>query len=331
LDVVFQAGDEVPSQVRAGGTCGNVMAVLAYLGWSVKPIARLKDDAPSELIREDLARWLVNLDLVSISPDGSTPVYVQTIRYSAAQDPVHTFSSRCPTCGARLPGYKPLTASAAEKIANGIAAADVFFFDRASRGAIMLAQRCAELGALVMFEPSGVGDESLFRGAAQVSHVLKYSHERLSGEGILRECRPALQIETLGRDGLRYRSRGKSDMADDWRHLSAFPAASVRDTSGSGDWCSAGLLHCLGKQGGAGLLSATADDIEDALLFGQALGAWNCGFEGPRGGMYEVTRQAFRDQVEAILERRRAESESARSPHAGVTAATSFCPLCSPN
>lgn len=44
-------------------------------------------------------------------------------------------------------------------------AAEVFFFDRVSRGALQLAKASSERGAVVVFEPSGVGDPNLFREA----------------------------------------------------------------------------------------------------------------------------------------------------------------------
>ena len=39
LDVVV-SGDDV--KYFAGGTCGNVLTCLSYLGWDAKPVARLK-------------------------------------------------------------------------------------------------------------------------------------------------------------------------------------------------------------------------------------------------------------------------------------------------
>lgn len=42
---------------EVGGTCGNVMSILAWLGWDAKPLACL-DDSPEGLkITEDLKRF----------------------------------------------------------------------------------------------------------------------------------------------------------------------------------------------------------------------------------------------------------------------------------
>ena len=72
----------------------------------------------------------------------------------------------------------------------------------------------------------------------------------------------------------------------------------MEDTAGAGDWCTAGIIHRLGQQGLRGLQQVTAAQLQDALCFGQALAAWNCGFEGARGGMYSVDKEAFRCDIE---------------------------------
>ena len=45
----------------------------------------------------------------------------------------------------------------------------VFFTDRVSPAAIEMARRYANRGAIVYFEPSGIGDEKLFRRMLEVS------------------------------------------------------------------------------------------------------------------------------------------------------------------
>ncbi len=39
-----------------------------------------------------------------------------------------------------------------------------------------------------------------------------------------------------------------------------------------------------------------------ALRYGQALAAWNCGFEGARDGMYSVTTAEFREQINLLYQ-----------------------------
>jgi len=100
----------------------------------------------------------------------------------------------------------------------------------------------------------------------------------------------ALEIETLGSEGLRYRTKKSRNKS--WHKISAPYIDSIKDSAGAGDWCSAGIIHSLGTNGAKGLERATHEQIKQALTIGQLLGALNCKFDGARGLMYNTT---FRD------------------------------------
>src|SRR4051794_36087227 len=74
LDVVIPDGTHSLLRLWAGGTCGNVLAALSFMGWDAYPIARLRDDAASSQITQDFSRWGVKLDFLGLDPAGSTPV-----------------------------------------------------------------------------------------------------------------------------------------------------------------------------------------------------------------------------------------------------------------
>jgi fructokinase len=110
-----------------------------------------------------------------------------------------------------------------------------------------------------------------------------------------------LLVETLGEAGLRFCNRIKDRRSTVWEESAAFPVADFKDAAGSGDWCTAGLLCRAGGEGLKRLLGISNEGIRDALRFGQALAAWNCGFEGARGGMYGVDRAEADRQIAVIL------------------------------
>jgi fructokinase len=300
LDVIVRAGAAPGAALsQAGGTCGNVLANLAFLGWQAYPLTDLGDDDPGERFTRDLQRWGVHLDLVRRLPGEQTPVIIHHIRYVEGKA-VHSFSSRCPFCRARLRYYEPVPVEAVRQRLALVPLPRVFFFDRDSEGALLLARHCAEQGALVIFEPNYAGKETLLPQALQAAHLLKYSREKLPDlEQRLDPSGRLLVVETLGADGLRYRDSRHGPA--DWHHEPALPVAEVRDAGGSGDWCTAGLIHLLGRQGLAGFRAATADDLREAVRFGQALAAWNCAFEGARGGVYHGDRDAFVHAVRQLL------------------------------
>lgn len=302
LDVVIDDDAEQASRVWAGGTCGNVITILSYLGWRALPVARLNGDAASECIRKDLNYWGVSLDFVSLQPSSSAPIFVQQIRKDAEGKRVHRFSRNCPKCGTWLPSYKAVLASTVHEVVERINTLEVFFLDRVSRGTLILAKESAAKGALVFFEPSSIGDPDLFREALSISHIVKYSHDRIKDLDELQSIHaPLLVIETLGRKGLRYRSKLGDFNTRGWQHLDPYEMISIQDTAGAGDWCTAGIIHALGQIGAKGLPDVTPTQLQDALFFGQALAAWNCGFLGARGGMYQVDKDTFRCQVERIM------------------------------
>jgi fructokinase len=175
--------------------------------------------------------------------------------------------------------------------------------DRVSRGILTLAETCAEKGALVVFEPAGTVDPKLFAEALTVSHILKYSHDRIHAFADLLKgsSMPALEIETRGREGLRYRSRLAGCPNLKWRNVAAYPVSGFKDSAGAGDWCSAGLIHALGQKGAAGFLATDSARLLNAIRLGQAMAAWTCEFEGARGGMYEVDKESFMAAIDEMF------------------------------
>lgn len=286
LDLVVSSDPETPIRSWAGGTCGNVLSILAWLGWDAYPIARMNEDAASTRVRADLERWGVHLDLSGCGPAVHTPIIVQEIRQSSKGGSTHRFSWSCLRCGGWLPSFKPVTRAVVDRVAPHVPGTSVFFFDRVSRGALDMAAAAAAEGAVVMFEPSGRGDEKQFIEALAVSHIVKYADQRLAalvGDGSPTNLR--LEIQTLGSDGLRFRLP-RDGRNPNWRGMKAVVAETLTDSCGSGDWCTAGVLATLATGGITMLDQATVPMVVDALSYGQELAAWNCRFEGARGGMY---------------------------------------------
>jgi sugar/nucleoside kinase (ribokinase family) len=304
LDVVINHTTDASQKVFAGGTCGNVLTILSYLGWLAYPVARMNEDEDeaARLVLADFKKWGVRTDLCNCLPSGETPIIIQNIRRAKDGHNFHRFSFTCPSCGAWLPGFKAVTIPAVETVLAKVLRPNVFFFDRLSRAAVNLAKHYAESGVLVMFEPSGLGDPKLFREVLPHVHILKYANERLNEmSGLHYAQSPLLVIETMGGEGLRYRSNLPHCRTSDWLSLDSFNVTTVIDAAGAGDWCSAGALTMLGAKGLVGFSNTTSKGLRDSLLFGQAMATWNCQFEGARGGMYAMDKRSMHRQVNKIL------------------------------
>jgi sugar/nucleoside kinase (ribokinase family) len=301
LDIVFgpQTDDLIGSW--AGGTCGNVLTILSCLGWASYPVARLADDEQSQVLRQDLSSWGVHLDYVYRSASGSTPIILQHIRRNDRGELIHKFSFKCPNCGHHLPSFRPVPRRDLGAVLADAPSPEVFFFDRCSRSSIDMAERFRDGGAIIVFEPSSYGDPDLFEEAAALAHIVKYSQERWKGRKALAPSdRNWLVIETLGQDGLRYSCKLPNYRTRTWEHMAGQPLEMHKDTAGAGDWCTAGLIACLGKGGAEGMMRLREQDIRFALERGQSLAAWNCGYEGARGGMYNSQREKLEELAKTI-------------------------------
>lgn len=332
LDVVFVDENGIEPKYWAGGTCGNVLAILAHLGWQAYPVGILGQDEAGSLLVRDIKRFGVHTRLLERDGKRHTPIVVEHIGRTLKGVARHRFSWTCPNCGAQLPRYNTIPINRAMNLVKKLPNPAVFFFDRISRGVLHIAKVCAASGALVVFEPASVKEARLFQEAINVSHIVKYSHQRMGHLRLPSYLPPLLEIETLGEAGLRYRLKGKSaDASLQWIDMQAYTVNSVIDTAGAGDWCTAGILHVLGKNGTQSFNDATEGDVIEALQFGQALAAFKCGYEGARGVMYTVSKKELEREVERILTHEQPLTARENSETEFREVLKHLCPRCAEN
>ncbi|MCP9749497.1 PfkB family carbohydrate kinase [Ferruginibacter sp. HRS2-29] len=298
LDVIISDTNDTPTQFLAGGSCGNVNAILGFLGWSSYPIARLSKTVATELLLADLHNWKVNSDLISVSDDGSTPIIIHRILKDRKGFPKHRFEFRNPEDGKYLPSYKPCLAKSVDSIFNTRKKTDIFYFDRINRASIELAKLYKTEGAIIFFEPSSAKDIKGFTECLEVADIVKFSSDRITNYSELFEkCRVKLEIETLGEKGLQYRR----SMEKKWHSVNGYSIDNLVDAAGAGDWCTAGVINTLYN------LNKNIDfisnkEIVKSLRFGQALSALNCTYEGARGLMYNISRSEMLSYILNIVE-----------------------------
>ena len=293
LDLVVGPDDQKPAHWFAGGTCGNVLTILSFLGWQSFPIARLNGDIASQIVRCDLKNWGVNMEYAALAPQVPTPIIVQRIRRRASGKSVHSFSCSCPYCGSWLPGFKPVRHETALDVSTSWVSPTVFFFDRVSRGMITLAEAAAESGALVVFEPSAKCESRQMQEALQIAHIVKYSDQRfphsLSALEISSNTR--IEIQTQSGNGFRYRTKFMK-RASGWTNKKSLLTTEVVDSAGAGDWFTAALISKF-SNGLDDLFKLRDHNLGEILDYANTVAAWNCFFEGARGGMYTVSKKTI--------------------------------------
>lgn len=290
LDVVLKDDQTVSPLLFTGGTCGNVMGILSYLGWKSFPIARLADNQATKVIIEDLSRFNVDNRLITVSRDGSTPIIIQRLLRDKLGKPKHRFEFRDPTTGKYLPGFKGVLSNTVSTILDQVSTVKVFFIDRINRASIELAKKYKEGGALIFLEPSNISDTKLFAECLRYTDILKFSAERVPDyKNLYATCQVPVEIETVGEQGARFRTKQQPE----WKLLKPFAQENILDAAGAGDWCTAGIIHYLfvDYQKEVKHCLDSYEEIADAINFGQLLGSINCLFIGARGLMYEINRE----------------------------------------
>lgn len=280
LDVLIRDGERLPVSYYVGGTCGNVMMILAHMGWDAYPIARLDGTKDTARLLADMKRNSVHTDYISTS-DGKTPVIVQRNFINKDGVPTHRFESRN-NMGRFYLDFKSLTLKQANDV---IARIDfvpkVFFFDRVSPAILKLANAFKGKGSVIFFEPSSRGgDVKTFNKCVEVSDVVKFSDQRIKDYHQFDEVEDKLFIQTQGAEGLIYRLNSV------WNHLEPIPNEHVVDTAGAGDWTAAALINELYKdKEKQEIFNFTPAAIAKALNAAQHIGSQSCSYEGARGMM----------------------------------------------
>ena len=291
LDVIYPLHAAAP-HCCAGGSCCNVLTILAWLGWRSCPVARLGDDPDAGVIMRDMSRLGVDLSHVARDPLIATPRIIQ--RQQGGSDRRHAFLFGCGH-GRRLPRWRPPGKADRLAAAAGVPAPYAFYFDRATRGALDMAGRCRRAGSLVVFEPPKWSERPAFRQCMRLADVVKGCGNGRGARFAPWTDAPAggqLRIATASEEGLEYEAR-LGGRAFGGRLSAVRAGGPVVDAAGAGDWLTAGFLHALPVRaadsaggGRRGLARASKASLERALRFGQSLAAINCLYSGARGSMY---------------------------------------------
>lgn len=280
LDVLIRDGEKIPVSYYVGGTCGNVMMILAHMGWESYPIARLDGTKDAKRVLADMYKNNVHTDFVSTS-DGKTPVIVQRNFITKDGIPTHKFESRN-NMGRFYLDFRSLSVKQADAIIERIAfVPKVFFFDRVSPAILKLATTFKDKDSVIFFEPSSKGrDMKRFNYCVEVADIVKFSDQRINNFQQFENYQDKLFIQTLGSKGLRYR------LNSEWIQMNPIFNDNIIDTAGAGDWTASALINNLFRDKPVKKIKCISNtEIEAALNEAQVIGSKSCSYEGARGMM----------------------------------------------
>lgn len=299
LDRVYADGDLADETL--GGSCGNVLVSLAMLHRHVAPVLALGDDDTGERLIDEFVKAGAIIEFINRRPDLRSPVLAQTLDTVLGR---HDFSFVCPETSQELPRYQPIGEIELVPALTMLSQCEVFYADRLSDSILEAMRTAGAAGAVIFFEPSDFEEGELFEDALGLATILKYSEDRL-GERLADRLTDCIRIVTHGANGLEIRD------GDETIWCQAINALQVRDTCGSGDMVSVGVIDwVLTNNFETACLRAT--DLLEGIIAGQRLAAENCAYAGARG----LFKKRGADYVRAILD-----SDPTRSarPHSAAT------------
>lgn len=309
-----------------GGSCGNVVSGLSFLGWRGAVITGSYSDTAGKILHDNLSRINVN-QLATNKVPTKTPRIIENLTVDGDLYVGHDYTTECPECSQKLPAWKPLTTNSLKPILNIISDYDVLYADRSAEGIKMLRAAFQKTGRWIVYEPNSARNIKSFYNNSCQSHIVKFSGDRIP-QSIADELRKqaknsltTLIVRTVGKNGLFYSYRKKDHKLSDWFYLSSQPTSRFIDASGAGDWCTTGLLYGLVGKYRQARTWLSREDVIAALQYGQALAAISCSFIGAQGLFYAEVND---DRVKQLLKKRKGKIIQPAS----ISISRDECPVC---
>lgn len=224
-----------------GGTCGNVMTILGWIGANSVPVACFDDSEEGLRMTEYLKRYGCDTRFVSNTPEGGTTLFRCTHKLTPEGE--HVMSPRGTSPGSRFPKrhFLRLKDEAPALIEKLDFVPDLFFFDDPAAGHRAIARALREKGTIVYYEPEHLKGKTDLESVA-LSDIIKFSGEKIPDTSFTEQFPDKFFIQTLGGKGLRYRIPGKG-----WMTMDPACCSGVVDWEGAGDWTTSILLYLIMK------------------------------------------------------------------------------------
>jgi sugar/nucleoside kinase (ribokinase family) len=263
---------------EAGGTCGNIMCMLAYMGWQTYPLTKLDNSEEGLKMTESLKGFGCDCRFVTNTEDGGTTIL--TIKHGLDEDGNKmTRVMHGSPGGSRFPRrrFLRLRDQAPKFLEKLDFVPDVFFFDDPAAGHRYLAKELKAKGSLVYFEPERIPEKPMLK-SVEVSDVVKFSVENVQDVSFTDGFKDKLFIQTLGAEGLRFNLKGQG-----WVNLPPVENDNVADWDGAGDWTTSAFLDALSKADALSIEKMTVEIVKDALEKAQAVASKSVSYIGSKG------------------------------------------------
>lgn len=287
----WRTGADSTVSEGAGGTLGTLACDLAYLGWSVRPVASPGESEAADRIVADLRRHGADTSLVNLVGSGKT--YIRRHLHCFGPDGGHeteygqvkVHTSVLDTAGnaSRFANRWHLS-SKGDAVQRVLAAVgprpDVFFFDDFKPGSKRVAEELRKRGSVVVFKPSThhvSRDKALeYTSVADIVWVSRESFASI--EDYVADPSNRLLVQTLDSEGARFNLRGKG-----WAWVDPAYTRCVLDPTGAGEAALAVFLNNLAQFDSLTPERWDRDFVDLALSLSMRYAAYSLSFLGSKG------------------------------------------------
>lgn len=262
------------NKTALGGTAANVCTALSRLGVRVGLVAVVGDDARGRFAIEALAREHLAIGLIESRFGYATPFCIEILKQRENNYCGHSFRSLLFRSEQRSSRFIAPTKALLNRVMTEHPKIKLLFTNKQFHGILDLID-C--YSPVLVYEPDCVDLPDLHRELVSRCDVYKFSHEQFIDYAYdFADDAAKVVIETFGSEGLRFRlSRG-----GEWQHLIVSGGPELLDTSGAGDWFSAGLIAQMLK---AESSTQSADQMERAISVAAKMSRLSCAYMGATG------------------------------------------------
>lgn len=273
--------------IMTGGTCGNVMSALASLNWNANIIKNCYNDYWNQFA--DSLWRLINVNIVNCGVTNHTlPRIVEVV--DGRNNPHY---SSCPICGTKLIEVSLPSRPRLKSLEIDFSEYDILFYDRIADGTKFLLDMFLEHNKWTFYEPNSVRNYDTWVSNILSCHIAKFSGDRipeifwsrLIEDLNCRKHNTKIVLITHSNNGYSY-SIANGEKMTELKRVNVNSFAKVVDSTGAGDWLSAGFINMLVKQYKTPIDEIDEQIIIDALSFGHLLAENACTYVGALGKLF---------------------------------------------
>ena len=265
---------------EVGGTCGNVMCMLAHLGWDARPQVKLTNSEEGQKLRDSLVQFGCDSRYVSLIEGGGFSGLMCTHRKNRYTGEHELGLRGFGPDGSRFRKITELRArdEVPEFLSSLSDMPDVYFFDHNEAGPRMMAKYFRDKGVLIYYECENNKDWNKFIKSVEVADIVKFSDENVPDVSFSNDYSDKLFIQTQGSKGMRFRLNG-----GEWIQIDPVSVEHVIDWEGCGDTVSAVFINELHKLGLPKVSVLTEEQVKNALKVATEKSALNTQYYGSKG------------------------------------------------